>query len=41
MPRCKSFATRADVAAFLQKPYRVREVLRLISALLEGPSTER
>lgn len=33
----KSFAARTDAAAFLPKPYRVREVLRLISALLEDP----
>jgi DNA-binding NtrC family response regulator len=31
------FAARAEVAAFLAKPYRVREALRLISALLEDP----
>jgi hypothetical protein len=31
------FAARAEAAAFLPKPYRAREVLRLISALLEDP----
>jgi len=35
--KSKSLAARADVAAFLPKPYRVREALLLISALLEDP----